>query len=687
MHRRIPILIALLLSLLLVLAVAAASAAAPGDVDAGKPGYLGSTTCKACHMTTHTALMETLHPWKLRPKTDLGVEIVGQFPYTDTNGVVWTLDQVDWVIGAKPKWKQRYIDIQADGFWKILPMQWNVAQGKWEAYAAPAKDYRDACAGCHTTGYNVADKTWKEPSVLCEACHGPGNNHLANIGKPPGERGIYAKPDAEICGACHVRGKTKDGKYDWPEGYVPGGSVRITDVFSYTQSASDWWFDNPDDAADPFHAKSHRQQYIEWSASRHAAAHEASLRNDSCLECHSEDYRRNPTEVTLQTAAFGVTCQTCHLMHETGEVDGQLIKEPYELCVECHNGELPESGEFAPGASVHHPMQEVFEGKGFPGLPEIPSPHFQADAGATCNSCHMPKTAKSANTGDVTSHRFAVAMPGAVKEGEPDSCTGCHKDSSKELLQEIIDTRQGEIKDGLEDLNALAMENGCPDLNGRTPGDTDACKLAFTGYKMLMEEGSYGMHNYFYAKSILKASREAFGAAVYGMSYAGSLTCAACHGDYYEGLQQTRHPWKLRAKTDPGVEIVGKFPYTDTTGAVWTLDQVDWVIGAHPKWKQRYVDIQEDGFWKILPIQWNVETARWVAYTPPAKDYRDACAGCHTTGYDVELQQWSEPGVTCESCHGPGLDHVLSADKANDPMIYASVDSEVCGACHTRGKS
>ena len=138
---------------------ASATPVTPDTPVAGKAGYVGSERCKLCHSAYKDALLDTRHPWKLRPKDE--AVIVGQFPVTDVNGMVWTLDDVDWVIGARPGWKQRYIKI-IDGVWRILPIQWNIKTQQWVPYHAddwadgtPERDYKQLCAGCHTTGFNV----------------------------------------------------------------------------------------------------------------------------------------------------------------------------------------------------------------------------------------------------------------------------------------------------------------------------------------------------------------------------------------------------------------------------------------------------------------------------------------------------------------------------------------------------
>jgi hypothetical protein len=75
-----------------------------------------------------------------------------------------------------------------------------------------------------------------------------------------------------------------------------------------------------------------------------------------------------------------------------------------------------------------------------------------------------------------------------------------------------------------------------------------------------------------------------------------------------------------------------------------------------------------------------------------AKEPRE-CFGCHTTGarrgITLQLQDY-EAGVQCESCHGPGGDHVASVRSGhpNRDSIrsLANMDpqqsNEFCGACH-----
>jgi Doubled CXXCH motif (Paired_CXXCH_1) len=68
------------------------------------------------------------------------------------------------------------------------------------------------------------------------------------------------------------------------------------------------------------------------------------------------------------------------------------------------------------------------------------------------------------------------------------------------------------------------------------------------------------------------------------------------------------------------------------------------------------------------------------------------CFRCHSTG-PVNLAagyiiQPSEPGVRCESCHGPGAAHVQANGAPgaiqNPKRLKAAELNELCGACHRR---
>jgi hypothetical protein len=66
---------------------------------------------------------------------------------------------------------------------------------------------------------------------------------------------------------------------------------------------------------------------------------------------------------------------------------------------------------------------------------------------------------------------------------------------------------------------------------------------------------------------------------------------------------------------------------------------------------------------------------------------RDNCLACHTTGLNPTTGHYSEEGVGCEGCHGPGGEAVkaILAGKVNEHKEIIRLDPDstlVCARCH-----
>ena len=110
---------------------------------------------------------------------------------------------------------------------------------------------------------------------------------------------------------------------------------------------------------------------------------------------------------------------------------------------------------------------------------------------------------------------------------------------------------------------------------------------------------------------------------------------------------------------------------------------VKYVIGVDPV--QQYVVQFPSGKLQCVTVAWDVRARRWYSLYPGQKIALDdplhwtgryqnwnlMCGECHTTGYrkgydaaaDSYATAWSEFDVGCESCHGPGGDHVAWVGK------------------------
>jgi len=207
-----------------------------------------------------------------------------------------------------------------------------------------------------------------------------------------------------------------------------------------------------------------------------------------------------------------------------------------------------------------------------------------------------------------------------------------------------------------------------------------------------------------------------------GATYVGSRKCKECHLEIYMGWKTTFHPYKFQPATP--LTVIGDFTrnnrlmvngkptlmfkkgnqyFITTQGPQGTEHtyKVNYVIGQF--WKQMYVTRLPRGELRVLPVMWIVETQSWKrAKNWIKRPYQYACSGCHNTGTQINYHAktktyhttWSDMGVACEACHGPGSKHIRAPkkEKADSIINPARIPDPrraamVCGSCHERGLS
>jgi len=231
---------------------------------------------------------------------------------------------------------------------------------------------------------------------------------------------------------------------------------------------------------------------------------------------------------------------------------------------------------------------------------------------------------------------------------------------------------------------------------------------------------------------IIMGSGEAYVAA----DYVGSAACAGCHSDKYGDWEASGHPYKFSVTpgdTGPTYPAEAKNMQSEWMDSLadgsHTWNDVAGVIGGYG-WKARFVGT--DGHLigtggSTLPTMglghnqinfFGGDTLGWSNYHPEdTKIYNYGCFKCHTTGGDTigtwlegvdGLGTFTEGGVGCEGCHGPGGDHIAAPDTSNIDRVYeyAHQDNAVgglqigddiqlpnpetndvnflCGTCHNR---
>jgi len=198
------------------------------DPTNGNANRVGSDACRACHPSIADPFALHGHGHALsgiKGQPPMFPEEAGRAGVPDPpDGFAWT--DIAYVIGG---YLRDAVFVDIDGF--ILTTgetgaetQWNLrfpANGTQSGFAAFEPDratfepFEFSCFTCHTTGARPQDTdlpefqqnrpgiigTWDEPGVQCEACHGPGGNHIPN----PSARDIFVDVSASQCGTCHAR--------------------------------------------------------------------------------------------------------------------------------------------------------------------------------------------------------------------------------------------------------------------------------------------------------------------------------------------------------------------------------------------------------------------------------------------------------------------------------------------------
>lgn len=301
---------------------------------------------------------------------------------------------------------------------------------------ANAESFDNNCAGCHFTGYRLGGSDadgWSasatveangafdydgdgKPELIntgCEACHGPGSEHLelnprSSYIVSPGL--LTPGREAMICGSCHSRplgiGAGVTGLPLSADNQMPPVGIRRREFAPlHTTRVSG----APEDFFISGDAKAHYQQYSDHVRSRHY---------------------RNPVRLTA--------CSGCHNPHANpGDVaDMDTSGNPNSLCTTCHspavNPELyplPEHVADVTGVNGHNSLEEFF-------------------GPFVCTQCHMVPTARSGAAvtaltdslggpptvqyywNDIASHRMTMTRWEGGQPAQPiavtNECGECH---------------------------------------------------------------------------------------------------------------------------------------------------------------------------------------------------------------------------------------------------------------------
>ena len=405
--------------------------------------YVGQAACAACHQQEYERWQGSHHDLAMQEasaKTIFGNFDDASFTYAGvtstffkrdstffvrTDGPDGTLQdyEIAYTFGVDPL--QQYLIAFPGGRYQTLGIAWDArpredgGQRWFHLYPDDAigpddplhwtgiyQNWNFMCADCHSTNldknYVFAEDryetSWSDLDVACEACHGPGSNHVAWASAQ--ERGEHAGNDDQ-----------------------KGLTVRLKDDGA--------WVMNP-----------------ETGIARRSVPRQTNTQIETCAPCHArrsvlrDDFR--PGQPLLDT--YRPALLEDGLYH----ADGQILEEVYVYgsfiqskmyragvaCADCHD---PHSLDLrAPGnalcGSCHLSTKYDAPGHHF---------HEPASPGAQCVNCHMPSQTYMV-VDPRRDHSFRIPRPDlSVKLGTPNACTQCHTDESVPWAAQAVETWYG----------------------------------------------------------------------------------------------------------------------------------------------------------------------------------------------------------------------------------------------------
>jgi len=311
---------------------------------------------------------------------------------------------IAWDARPKDQGGQRWFHLYPDE--RIVhtdELHWTQRQQNWnfmcsDCHSTEVRKNYDAAAGTFAT-------TWFEISVGCEACHGPGGNHVSIAREASG------RDSAEAASGLTVTFDERKGAA-WVIDPATGNAAR-------------------------------------------SVPRETSKELDVCAQCHarrgqfSNDYR--PGEpftdhylpALLGPGLYHPDGQQLDEVFNWGSFLSSRMHEQGVTCSDCHDPH---------GGKLHAPGNAVCAQCHAAAKYDAPSHHFheQGSAGAACASCHM-QTATYMVVDPRHDHSFRIPRPDrTVSLGTPNACSHCHADRKAEWAAAEIRKRYPDPKPGFQ---------------------------------------------------------------------------------------------------------------------------------------------------------------------------------------------------------------------------------------------
>lgn len=409
-------------------------------------GFVGSSACRECHTPQYASWHRSYHRTMTQhasPKTVLApfdgeqLDFEGQLYRLHRDGDQFfvsagTPDSLQPAISYSDRAARREVVMTTGShhiqvYWisdpvsKLLiefPFYYHLAEKRWilrdDTMLHPPDQpqipsvWNDRCIKCHSVngvpGLNPATGKLSthvaEIGIACEACHGPGHDHVA-LRRDSSAHSPSSTPDATIVNPQHLNAKAAT--------QVCGRCHSATQPFDAQDYLQNGLAFRPGDDLHAF-VKLNR---FDPTQQRPASASGTFVENypidgywkDGTCRVGGDEYNALIESPCYQEGVM--SCLSCHSMHQSDPND-QLAAHAIDnrACTQCHK-----DSEFNEQLSSH-------------------THHAAQSSGSLCYNCHMPHTSYALLKG-IRNHRISrPSVLDSVRSGKPNACNLCHLDET-----------------------------------------------------------------------------------------------------------------------------------------------------------------------------------------------------------------------------------------------------------------
>ena len=502
-----------------------AKLAAFRPIEVPEHGYVASDACRDCHPQNHATWFASYH----RTMTQVARADVLLGDFNDVklsqNGRDYQLREVDdvcWVemldpaampgTAAASQRVQRPIVMSTgshhmQAYWfpigvgrtlALLPFVFLNETQEWiprsAAFLRPTNDgvsheigrWNSGCSKCHSTHPQEREMTFgewdtraAEFGISCEACHGPGEQHIAyhrdlafnkdaaaSLPSDPivNPANLSHIRSSQVCGQCHsVMTLKGDPRKINVEGIIfrPGTDLR--------------------DSHDVWQLHSPEMKELLKNESMHdrvVSTNRGTFYSDGVVRVAGREYTSLEQSACFQRGEMG--CLSCHQLHKAADdtrsdkdwANDQLKPSSYgnDACVQCHDQQQYST------AHTHH---------------------LADSSGSNCYNCHMPHTAYGLLKA-IRNHTISIPdLKLDLAADRPNACNQCHLDKTMKWTADYLkdwysidepelDAEQSEIaasilwllKGNAANRALAAWTMGWPDAQAATGNDWQSIFLA-----------------------------------------------------------------------------------------------------------------------------------------------------------------------------------------------------------------